>query len=190
MSIAKCVGVIVTGLVVTVVTIIGPAGPVTGAMSTPGPHDDLTPLRHGIVRCRATTVAPVLCQMMDRVTSVTATRSVPLNAETFSFPRVTTGTDPTAVRRAARGLCALPVMPDRVQACPIDLGVRYTLRFSPGGGAGHLPRPVVVSAWGCRPVVGLGPTRMALRSAVWTAIGAALGLRFATNATFAGSLTR
>ena len=190
MRIAKGAGATVAGLVVAVATLVGPSGAVTRVVSTPGPRGDLAPFRHGAARHRTTTVAPLLCPMTGRVTSVTATRSTPLNPETFSFPRVTEGTDPTAVRRAARALCALPVMPDRVQACPVDLGVRYTLRFSRGGGAAHLPRPVIVSAWGCRAVTGLGPTRVVTRAAVWTVIGAALGLRSATNATFAGRLTR
>jgi hypothetical protein len=138
----------------------------------------------------AKVAATGLCELAGRVTSVTATRSRPLNPETFTFARVATGSMKTKVRAAAKTLCALPQVPPGVQACPVDLGVLYTLRFLAAGDSGiRSARPVVVSAWGCRIVTGLGPTRWVAASPnFWRVLGNALNLRSATNRTFTGTL--
>ena len=138
-----------------------------------------------------------LCQSSfpTRVVSVTVTRAKPYNAEHFSFPARTRGTNAAQVRALAIALCSLPAMPAGVQACPADWGANYELQFS-------LPRPkstvvvggayispVSLGATGCLVVKGLGKTRWAMGSAkIFPALGAAIGLRHATQATFAGTL--
>ena len=131
----------------------------------------------------------------DRVANVTVTRSKPLNPEHFTFPARIRGAKPTLVRTLAHTLCALAKMPAGVQACPADWGVTYSLRFTlpkPTSSVivgGDLIGPVSLQATGCLVVKGLGETRWAMSSSkVFSALGAAIGLRKATQATFAGEL--
>lgn len=134
-----------------------------------------------------------LCSVANQVTGLTVTRSRPLNAERFTFPRRVTASDAMAVRALARDLCALPVMPTGVFYCPADWGVNYRLDFSLGAdvttGASRAVRPVVVHSTGCTQVTGLGATRRTLGSApFYRAFGAAIGLAHATGVTFRGIL--
>ena len=138
-----------------------------------------------------------LCQdtLSDRVTNVTVTRSKPLNPEHFTFPARTRGTKPALVRTLAHTLCALPKMPAGVQACPAEWGVTYSLRFT-------LPKPTSSVVVGSDPISlvslqttgrlvvrGLGGTKWVLPSSkLFSALGTAIGLRHATQATFAGEL--
>ena len=138
-----------------------------------------------------------LCQdtFPDRVAVVTVTRSKPLNPEHFSFPARTRGTKPALVRALAHALCSLPKMPAEVQACPADWGPTYNLQFSLPKATGSvivggdLISPVSVGTTGCEVVQGLNGTRWATPSSkLYPALGAAIGLRRATAATFAGEL--
>ncbi len=167
---------------------VAPAGAVGRG---PGPQPQLAQRPHIVARF-------ALCQdtFPDRVAVVTVTRSKPLNHEHFSFPARTRGTKPALVRALAHALCSLPKMPAGVQACPADLGINYDLRFSlpkPRGSVtvgGDLIDPVWVQSTGCLEVKGLGGMRWAMKSAskLYSALGAAIGLRHATQATFAGHL--
>ena len=80
-------------------------------------------------------------------------------------------------------------MPKGVQACPVDLGVHYTLQFADSGQFGVSINPVVVSASGCGVVTGLSKTRWVIdHMAFWKVLGVSIGLPHATGATFAGKL--
>ncbi len=156
----------------------------------PGPLPQLTQRPHIFARY-------ALCAdaFSDRVATVMVTRSKPLNPEHFSFPARTRGTKPALVRALARALCSLPKMPAGVQACPDDWGLTYNLQFSlpkPTGPVivgGDLISPVSVGTTGCEVVKGVGGTRWAMSSSrLYPALGAAIGLRRATAATFAGQL--
>ena len=118
------------------------------------------------------------------------TRSHPLNPERFDLPALAASERVPALRALAAVLCALPRVGQGVFSCPIDLGVTYTLQFflAPGPSRDALAvRPVSYDATGCQFVTGAGTPRRA--SAAFTAaLGAALGLRHATDATFAGAL--
>jgi hypothetical protein len=134
-----------------------------------------------------------LCSVAGRVTGLTVTRSRPLNAELFTFPRRVTSSDTMAVRALARDLCALPVMPKGVFYCPADWGVTYRLVFTLGAdvttGTTTAVRPVTVDTTGCTRVTGLGAARRTLGSAsFFRAFGAAIGLAHATVVTFRGIL--
>ena len=139
-----------------------------------------------------------LCQasMSKRVVAVTVSRAKPYNREHFSFPAQSRGTNAAQVRALAHALCSLPVMPAGVQACPADWGANYRLQFSlpkPKGTVvvgGAFISPVSLGATGCLVVKGLGTTRWMMGSSkVFSALGTAIGLRHATQATFAGTLT-
>ena len=111
--------------------------------------------------------------------------SFPENHLRFSFPAVLTR-GAVSGRQAARALCALPPMPSGVFHCPADLGVAYDLAFSAPGAK---LATVILEPAGCETVSGLGSLRSAARSpGFWRTLGAALGLRSANQATFAGSL--
>ena len=138
-----------------------------------------------------------LCQasLSGRVVAVTVTRAKPDNREHFSFPARSRGTNAAQVRALAHALCSLPVMPAGVQACPADWGANYELHFSlpkptsPLVVGGDYIGPVLLGSTGCEVVKGLGTTRWAMGSnRVFSALGAAIGLRHATQATFAGTL--
>jgi hypothetical protein len=129
-----------------------------------------------------------LCHFVNQVTSLTATRSRYPNKMTFSFPHVVRSTNVTAVRAAAKALCALPVMPSGVYNCPLDVEVHYRLKFVVGEAvSSYYTRFVVIDPWGCETVTGLGAGRTATVR-LWPVLGAALGLRHATGVTFAGRL--
>jgi hypothetical protein len=107
---------------------------------------------------------------------------------TFTFPRVVTGTNVIAVRAAAKVLCDLPAMPSGVYNCPLDVEMHYTLKFVVGEAVSrYSARFVVVDPWGCHTVTGLGAVRSTTNQ-LWSVLGAALGLRHATGATFGGKL--
>lgn len=79
-------------------------------------------------------------------------------------------------------------MPNGVISCPADVGMHYTLKFVVGEAvSAHYSRLVVVDPSGCHTVTGLGAVRSATNQ-LWPVLGAALGLRHATGATFGGKL--
>ncbi|MGA3353826.1 MAG: hypothetical protein ABSD85_11660 [Acidimicrobiales bacterium] len=107
------------------------------------------------------------------------------NSIHFSFPATVTVRAPALVQKAARALCALPVMPHRRASCPVDLGITYHLSFSARGGS--LPN-VVADATGCQTVTGILETRWAALSPnFWRQLGKAMGLKNPTWDTFRGS---
>jgi hypothetical protein len=130
-----------------------------------------------------------VCPLVSIVDHLTVSRNRPLNHETFTFPAIVRSTNTSNIRSLARALCALPVMPKGVQACPVDLGVHYTLQFAASGQLGVSINPVVVSASGCGVVTGLPKTRWVIgRMAFWKVLGVSIGLPHAAEATFAGKL--
>lgn len=174
------------GLAAVLLTLV--AAPALAVVPSANPSDGPTSGPHVVGRY-------TLCQSSfpTRVVAVTVTRAKPYNAEHFSFPARTRGTNAAQVRALAIALCALPAMPAGVQACPADWGANYELEFS-------LPKPkstvvvrevnispVSLGATGCLVVRGVGTTRWAMGSVkIFPALGAAIGLRHATQATFAG----
>lgn len=73
-----------------------------------------------------------------------------------ALPAVTEG--PAMARWLARAVCALPLVPQGVQNCPIAILNKYLLVFTVQGR--QLPT-VTVQSTGCRQVTGLGPARSA-----------------------------
>jgi len=123
--------------------------------------------------------------VIGSVTSLVVRRGTPLNPTTFTFPKVVS-VKGAAARAVARDLCALPVMPKGI-FCPADLGGRYTLDFT---ATGSRVTPVVLDASGCETVQGLHGIRWTARSPhLWSELGDAMGLRGATQSTFAGHMT-
>jgi hypothetical protein len=164
--------------------VLGTFGAPASAVERGGPLTAPTSLRP------AKLVELDLCRGVSLVNHLVVGRNHPPNPETFTFPSLTIGTSRGAVRALAKALCALPPVPPGMQACPVDLGVRYTLWFSEVPTAKFVARPVIVSPMGCQTIFGLGATRWTSgRPGFWSTFGAAIGLRHATNATFAGALT-
>jgi hypothetical protein len=132
-----------------------------------------------------------VCSLVTSVNRLTVTRNRPLNHETFTFPATVKSTNTSRIRALAKALCALPVIPTGVIACPADLGVRYTLNFGSSTAKTPSPiNPVIVASTGCQFVTGISRTRWVERTpAFWPVLGAAIGLPRATEATFRGKLT-
>lgn len=137
-----------------------------------------------------------LCQSTfpDRVVAVTLTRTNLHNPEHFTFPAQMRGAKPALVRALATALCSLPLMPAG-ERCPADWGPTYSLQFalpeslgSVGGESRILPASVQTT--GCELVRGgeVGTPWVARSPRFFTTLGAAIGLRHATRATFAGEL--
>lgn len=177
----------VTGLTALLTLMAAPAYAVSRSAGT---SDERTPGSHIVGRYG-------LCQEshLGRVVAVTVTRAKPDNREHFSFPARSRGTNAAQVRALAHALCSLPVMPAGVQACPADWGANYELHFSlpkptsPLVVGGDYIGPALLGSTGCEVVKGLGTIRWAMGSnRVFSALGAAIGLRHATQATFAGTL--
>ncbi|MGA2527821.1 MAG: hypothetical protein ABSG36_01515 [Acidimicrobiales bacterium] len=109
----------------------------------------------------------------------------PANGIHFSFPATVTVTSPSLVQRAARAVCALPVMPHRRTSCPVDLGISYRLSFSSGAATFS---KVLADATGCQIVTGIPQTRWAAVSPTfWRQLGKAMGLKNPTWDTFRGA---
>jgi hypothetical protein len=126
---------------------------------------------------------PQAVSSLDRLV-VRRSDAFPQNHMRFSFPAVVTVHDPTRVQAVARALCGLPVVPEGVLFCPVDLGIVYHLAFL----APHRAFPVVtVAATGCQEVRGLGATRWVARSpGFWQILGRAMGLPRPGYASFRG----
>lgn len=136
---------------------------------------------------RPTLVSPGLCNSYPQLDTLVVKRidAFPQNHIRFSFPAVITVSDATLVQKAAKAVCALPVMPSTPMHCPADLGITYRLTFYTA--AQPFPR-VVVSATGCEAVTGLLLTRWAARTpGLWPKFGKSMGLKSATWDTFRGS---
>ena len=136
---------------------------------------------------RPALVSPTLCSSFAQLDRLVVKRldAFPQNHFHFSFPAVVTVSDPPLVQKAARAVCALPVMPRTSMNCPADLGITYRLTFYTA--AQPFPR-VVVSATGCESVTGLLFTRWVARTpAFWPELGKTMGLKNATWETFRGS---
>jgi hypothetical protein len=112
---------------------------------------------------------------------VVRTGSAPVHPQ-FTFRAWTAGRSPALVREVVRALCALPRFPEGVFHCPFDSTLRYRLEL----GSARREFPVVADPSGCEAVRGAGPVRQA-RPSFWRALGRAIGLRAATDQTFAGS---
>lgn len=136
---------------------------------------------------RPTLVSPGLCNSYPQLDTLVVKRidAFPQNHIRFSFPAVITVSNPSLVQKAAKAVCALPVMPSKPMSCPADLGITYRLSFYTA--AQPFPR-VVVSATGCEGVTGLLLNRWVSRTpAFWSKLGKTMGLKNASWATFRGS---
>lgn len=114
------------------------------------------------------TAGSPVCQNITALDHLTVRRTVPVVAGTlprFAFPSMVQISAAATVRRLARELCGLPVLPRGV-FCPEDSGIRYALLFSVGRTD---LRPVIIAPSGCDPVTGLGRTRTLIRDASWWA---------------------
>jgi hypothetical protein len=59
-----------------------------------------------------------VCSLVTSVNRLTVTRNRPLNHETFTFPATVKSTNTSRIRALVKALCALPVIPTGVIACP------------------------------------------------------------------------
>lgn len=127
-----------------------------------------------------------LCSVAVQVTSLRVSRGIPMNRETFSFPRLDFVKNEVAARSVAAALCALPPMPTGAIYCPADFGPMYSLLFSV---AGSNVTDVRLDATGCEEVSGLGAIRwLEENPRLFRVLGAAMSLKSATQSTFEGRL--
>lgn len=155
--------------------LVAAAGTAQGA-----PRQEKAPFQAGLV-------SPTLCHAFAQLDRLVVQRAdaFPQNHIHFSFPALISVSDPKLVQKAARGVCALPVMPAKTMNCPADLGITYRLTFYTA--AQPFPR-VVVSATGCQAVTGILLTRWVARTpSFWPELGSIMGLKKATWETFRGS---
>ncbi|MGO8685364.1 MAG: hypothetical protein ACLQUT_12410 [Thermoleophilia bacterium] len=132
-----------------------------------------------------------LCGLIGQLNGLDVRRAdaLPQNHTQFTFPAEVTVTNRAAVQAVAEALCALPPLPAGVFNGPADFGITYQLVFS--AGKRRLPA-VTVAAGGLQTVRGLGRIRWLLAPSgssarFWHTLGMAMGLRSASNATFAGT---
>ncbi|HTX63891.1 MAG TPA: hypothetical protein VMD28_09640 [Acidimicrobiales bacterium] len=128
-----------------------------------------------------------LCAAAGAVTrlAVRRTEAMSQNHFHFSFPASVVVHEPATVRRVARALCALPVMPAQTLHCPVDFGIRYELGFSRGQ-QGF--RVVTLDATGCESVSGIVRTRWVARTpSFWRVLGAAMHVVHPSWTAFRGS---
>lgn len=132
--------------------------------------------RHTALCASATSVTRLVVRRVD---------AFPQNHVHFSFPASVVVDRRTAVRKVARAVCALPVMPTGAMHCPMDLGITYHLGFS----RPHRRfREVVLDATGCQTVQGLTRARWIARSPrFWRDLGLAMRLKHPSWSTFRGS---
>ncbi len=103
----------------------------------------------------------------------------------FSFPPLVVVRRASAVRKVARAVCSLPLMPSQTIHCPIGLGITYHLAFLRPD---HLFRKMVLDPTGCETVHGLVRPRWVARSPrLWRILGAAMRMRNPSWATFRGT---
>jgi hypothetical protein len=172
---------VTAALALVALTAAAPAGAVRGeTLSAPG-------------LAASTSLAPSislrvgLCREETRVNELRVVRTHLLNGERFRLPAVVTSTRVAKVRALARVLCALPPFPAGLY-CPEAMGPLYSLHFAvvvPGALGAVRTETVTLNPTGCAAVTGLGHGRVAT-TALFSALGAALGLAHATRSTFAG----
>jgi hypothetical protein len=129
-----------------------------------------------------------LCGDVSKVTSLLVHR-VPINPERFGFPATVRVTSASSAQAVARAVCSLPTAPSGVFSCPNEYGPTYHLTF--------FDKDSVVSVdlaepTGCASVVEGSNTALAkdltTTGQFWKALGTAIGVRGATQVTFAGGL--
>jgi hypothetical protein len=134
-----------------------------------------------------------ICGAIASIRGVTVRRGAVLAGDhaTFSFPPVIAISSPARAERAARLFCSLsPVPPGTALLCPIDFGVSYGFEFV----TRTAPVDVLVEGSGCLTVGGAPSTPGALSprwiggSSFWRSLGATIGLRDASHATFEGTI--
>ena len=176
-----------------------------GVVSTSAPH----PQRIVVTATNAT--PPVgtwdaLCQHIADVSNLTVTRTdSPQNQLRFDVPVRLAATDPPQAQTVAGTVCSLKAVPaGAIYYCPIDWDVAYALQFTLLDGASQT---VDIDPWGCSWAALAGahgpisrwfswdvsgshghPLSRWTSSALWSALGNAVGLRHAGWATFAGTL--
>lgn len=124
-------------------------------------------------------LAPVsespVCATIPHLDALVVHRDVrlPENRFGFSFPARVVVDHPGQVRSVAQALCSLSPMPAGTLSCPADLGIEYVLYFS---APDRRFARVVVDASGCEGVSGVASTTLRATTALWDALGRALGL--------------
>lgn len=147
-----------------------------------------------------------LCQHLADVSNLTVTRTdSPQNRLRFDVPGRLAATDRAQAQTVAGTVCSLKTVPaGAIYYCPMDWGVAYALQFTLLHGASQT---VDVDPWGCSWVALAGahgpisrwfswlvsgshgrPLSRWTSSALWSALGTAVGLPRASRATFAGTL--
>jgi hypothetical protein len=107
----------------------------------------------------------------------------------FRFPAHVTVTNRARIRALVAALERLRRFPKGLFACPMDLSLRYVLRFESVDAQSQVRTiaRVTVDPSGCETVTGLGYPRRAPGSAsLWRVLGEAVGVPHATVATFQG----
>jgi hypothetical protein len=124
----------------------------------------------------------------SNVIVIDRTGSVPGKVK-FRFPAHVAVTNQTRIRALVAALSGLPRLPNGVFACPLDIFLRYTLRFETVDAQSQvrIVARVIADPYGCETVTGLGFPRSAARSSgFWRVLGEAVGVSHATVATFQG----
>jgi hypothetical protein len=101
----------------------------------------------------------------------------------FRFPARVSITNASRARTVATAACRLPHFPPGVVNCPADVTLRYQLQF---GTSDRRQLRAIADPFGCQSVTGAGPIRRA-DSTFWRALGRAVGVTNATDATFTGT---
>ncbi|MBV9794778.1 MAG: hypothetical protein JO016_12655 [Actinobacteria bacterium] len=129
-----------------------------------------------------------VCSSVPKLTALTVRRmnDLPQNHLKFVFPATEAVTSATQVQTVAKSLCALPQQGGSV-TCPMDNGVSYQLTFVEGS---TKFTPVTAEASGCSIVKGLGqPRRVEPSTALWQALGLAIGIPHPDQRSFTGAQT-
>jgi hypothetical protein len=127
-----------------------------------------------------------VCSSVPKLTALTVRREndLPQNHLKFVFPATEAVTSAAQVQTVAKNLCALPQQSGSV-SCPMDNGVSYQLTFVEGS---TRFTPVTAEASGCSIVKGLGkPRRAEPATALWHALGLAIGIPHPDQSSFNGS---
>ena len=159
-------------------------GSFADATQSPGRGGPVTSVRF------ENTALASLCSLTQPVHYLNVRRGHVFNHEVFTFPATVSSSNVKEIRAVDRELCRLPLLPRGVQ-CTLDLGIRYSLTFVVGIGVRSAGvNPVTVDPSGCQEVYGLGSTRWSAPAPqFWKLLGTALGMRRATSATFAGTIS-
>ena len=133
---------------------------------------------------------PPLCRSIPSLSTLTVNRSVfaPNQPVQFTFPATVTVSNETQVQIVAKALCKLPHI-SRTTNCPSGPPQPFWYDFTFLGQGKTFPLVRLILN-GCDAVQGLIKGQWVLQSPkFWRTLGTAMGLKGATQATFAGKST-